>query len=73
MDAQTTKIELVKMILNIENNEFIQKVTDFINDFETTDLWDDLSEDEQREIKEGIRELNNGERVKYKDFLKKVS
>jgi hypothetical protein len=69
MDAQTTKIELVKMILNIENDEFIQKVTDFINDIETTDFWDDLSEDEQMEIKEGIRELNKGERVPYEEFL----
>ncbi len=73
MDIQTSKIELVKMILNIENNEFIQKVTEYINDIDSTDFWDDLSADEQMEIREGIRELDNGERVPYEEFLKKVS
>lgn len=31
------------MVLDIENNEFIQKVTDFINKNEKADFWDDLS------------------------------
>lgn len=30
MDSQTSKIELVKMILNIENDKFIEKIKDFI-------------------------------------------
>ena len=73
MNIQTTKIELVKMILNIENYEFIQKVTDFIKKNEKTDFWDDLSLSEQKEIKQGIEELDNGERIAYKDFLEKIS
>jgi hypothetical protein len=73
MNIQTTKIELVKMILNIENYEFIQKVTDFIKKNEKTDFWHDLSLSEQKEIKQGIEELNNGERIAYKDFLKNIS
>ena len=73
MDIQTTKIELVKMILNIENNEFIQKVTDFINKNEKADFWDDLSLSEQKEIREGIESLDRGERIAYSEFLKKIS
>jgi hypothetical protein len=73
MNIQTTKIELVKMILNIENYKFIQEVTDFIKKNEKTDFWDDLSLSEQKEIKEGIEELDNGERIAYKDFLEKIS
>jgi len=30
MDIQTSKIALVKMILNIENDKFIEKITEFI-------------------------------------------
>ena len=30
MNIQTSKIELVKMILNIENDKFIEKITNFI-------------------------------------------
>lgn len=31
MDIQSTKIELVKTILAIENTEFIQQIADFVN------------------------------------------
>ena len=30
MDIQTSKIALVKLILNIENDKFIEKITEFI-------------------------------------------
>ena len=73
MDIHTTKIELVKMILNIENGEFIKKVTDFIQQNEKTDFWNELSLADQKEIKQGIENLNRGERVEYDDFLKKTS
>ncbi len=73
MNIQTTKIELVKMILNIENYEFIQKVTDFIKVNGDADFWDDLSLSEQKEIRDGIEELDKGDRVAYSEFLKKIS
>lgn len=72
MDIKTSKIELVKMILNIDNNEFIKKVTDFINN-EKSDFWNDLSASEKKEIKKGITELEKGQRVSYDDVLKKIS
>ena len=73
MDIQTTKIELVKMILNIENIEFIRKVKYFIKKNAKTDFWDDMSMSEQKEIKRGIAELDKGERIAYNEFLTKIS
>ncbi len=72
MDIQSTKIELVKTILAIENSEFIQKVADFINK-EKVDFWNELSTSEQNEIRNGIGELDKGKRVSYNSFLKKIS
>ena len=72
MDIQSTKIELVKTILAIENSEFIQKVADFISK-EKVDFWNELSASEQNEIKQGIDQLNNGKKVSYDSFLKKIS
>ncbi len=72
MDIHTSKIELVKMILNIDNGEFIRKVTDFIQQNEKTDFWNELSLSDQKEIKRGIESLNHGERVKFDEFLKKI-
>ncbi len=72
MDIEASKIELVKIILNIINDRFIQKVADFINN-EKSDFWNDLNTNEQAEIKKGIEQLNKGKRVPFKDVLKKIS
>jgi hypothetical protein len=71
MDIRTTKLELVKTILDTENNDFIQRIADFVKK-EKVDFWDDLSLSEQSEIKQGIEELDKGKRVSYKSFLKKI-
>ncbi|MEM0517363.1 MULTISPECIES: hypothetical protein [Aequorivita] len=72
MDIKTSKIELVKMILNIENDTFIQRLTDFINN-EKADFWNELNAEEQAEIKRGIEQLNQGNRKSYKEVLDKIS
>ena len=72
MDIQSSKIELVKIILNIENDEFIKKVTDFINE-EKSDFWNELTQEQQEEIKIGIDQLNQGKRMSYNEVLKRIS
>ena len=72
MDIKTSKIELVKIILNIDNDKFIQKVADFINN-EKSDFWNELTKSEQAEIKKGIVQLNKGKRTSYEEVLKKIS
>jgi hypothetical protein len=72
MDIQTSKIELVKLILNIDNSEFIDKVSNFIRN-EKSDFWNDLSLAEQNEIRKGISDLDKGKRVEFSKFLKKIS
>ncbi|MEO5789203.1 MAG: hypothetical protein ACOH2D_14470 [Gelidibacter sp.] len=72
MDIKTSKIELVKIILNINNDNFIKKVTDFINN-EKADFWNELTFSEQAEIKKGISQLEKGERTSYKEVLKNIS
>lgn len=72
MDIRTTKLELLKTILENENTEFIQKVAEFVKK-EKIDFWDELSISEQSEIKHGVQELDKGKRVSYDSFLKKIS
>ncbi|MFL9832029.1 hypothetical protein ABS764_14350 [Flavobacterium sp. ST-87] len=60
------------MILNIENEKFIEKIKDFIQK-EAVDFWDELSLSEQKEIEKGIEELDKGKRVEFNDFFKKIS
>lgn len=61
MNIRTSKIELVKIILNIENEKFIEKITEFIKK-EKVDFWNELSLSEQKEIKKGIKQLNKGKK-----------
>ncbi len=72
MDIKTSKIELVKLILNIDNDAFIKKVTAFINN-ENADFWNELTVAEQAEIKNGIQQLNDGKKKPYKEVLKNIS
>ena len=72
MDIRTTKLELLKTILETENTDFILKVADFVKK-EKVDFWDELTLSEQSEIKQGIEELDKGKRVSYESFLKKIS
>ena len=72
MDIQTIRLELLKIILENENSEFIQRVSDFVKK-EKIDIWNELSLSEQEEIKKGIEDLNSGKRVSYDSFLKKIA
>lgn len=72
MGIQATKLKLLKTILENENPEFIQKVSDFVQK-EESDFWNELNTEEQKEIKKGIEELEKGKRVSFEAFLKKIS
>lgn len=72
MDIQTSKIELMKLILDIDNSDFFQQVINFIKN-EKSDFWNDLSISEQNEIRKGIQDLDQGNRIPYSEFLKKIS
>lgn len=62
MDLQSSKIELAKMILSIDNIEFIEKLKSFVKK-ERKDFWSMLTLSEKNEIEKGIRELDNGEKI----------
>ena len=72
MDIKDSKIELAKIILSIENEEFIQRLTEIIKR-EKEDFWNDLSPSEQREIKQGITELEQRQRISAEEVFSKIS
>lgn len=57
--------------MNINNDNFIKKITDFTNN-EKADFWNELTSSEQAEIKKGISQLDKGKRTSYKDVLKNI-
>lgn len=71
MSIQTTKLELMKTILDINDGKLIKKVAEFVNK-EKTDFWNELSQKQQQEINQGIQELDKGKRISFDEFLTKV-
>ena len=72
MDIQAKKLELLKTILEEENADRIQKISDFVKQ-EKSDFWNELDQTEQREILKGIEDLENGKRVPFEAFLKQMA
>lgn len=72
MKLEVEKIELAKLILNLENASLILKLKTLILE-ETGTFRDQLSEEEKKELELGITQLDRGEKISVKDFLDKVS
>jgi|AntRauTorcE11897_2_1112592.scaffolds.fasta_scaffold06510_4 hypothetical protein len=70
MDIQSTKIELVKLIVNIDDQKVIKKLLHVLKSGQK-DFWLDLSDNERKEIELGIKQLDAGNRISLDDFLKK--
>ena len=71
MDIQSSKIELAKLVLSLENPTLIAKIKELLTK-ETGDFWQGLSESEKQEISFGITQLDEGSRISIDDFLSKV-
>jgi len=72
MDIQTAKLELVKRIINIDDALLIERLIEAI-DAQKESYNEPLNEYVKEEIELGLNELNNGNRIHFDDFLKKIS
>jgi hypothetical protein len=68
MDIQTSKIQLVKEILDIDTPELIEKVVNLLKK-EKRDFWNDLSPYQQEEINKADLEILNEETFDYDTFM----
>ena len=72
MGIQATKLELVKLIVNIDNRKIIDKLLNLLKS-EQEDFWLELTQTEKEEIRIGIKQLDLGQRTSLDDFIAKVS
>lgn len=70
MDIQASKIELAKMILDLEDSKLIEKVRKLLSKEKKKDFFDEFTEDQRLEIKYGIEQLDKGKRISWEDFKK---
>lgn len=65
------KLNFIKDFINLENEETIIKLENLL--WKNNDFWNDLSFAEKEEIEQGIKELDEGKKISWEDFLVKTS
>lgn len=71
MNIQAEKLELMKLLLNTENPSIIHSIRQIFRKEKTIDFWDELSSEQQSEIKQGSLEIEQGKFSDYDAFLSK--
>lgn len=59
MNIQSTKIELIRWLTNLDDKSLIQKIVDLRKN-ETKDWWNETSETERISINKGISDAESG-------------
>ena len=72
MGLQSLKLELVRQILDVENESVIAKLFQTLQK-EQKDFWTELSDAQRREVELGLNQIEKGETEDWDDFLKRVS
>jgi len=64
MDIQAKKLSLIQWLADVTDERLLNKVEDIRK--EDVDFWDELTESQQLEIKQGINELDAGKKHVYR-------
>lgn len=70
MDIQAEKYSLIEYITQVKDINLIKKFKDFVKANER-DFWNDLTEEQRLEIKQGMNELDNGQKFDYEEVMSK--
>ncbi|MCP4456903.1 MAG: hypothetical protein GY816_02580 [Cytophagales bacterium] len=66
---EATKLELTKQIMKVEDASLLEKVKALLST--ENEFWDNLTEQQQKEIQLGIKQLDSGQGIPFDEFLKK--
>lgn len=69
MDLQAEKLSILQAIMNITDEGLIMDVKAFLSD-RKTDWFDELSEEQQKDVLEGIAEADKGDTLLHSEVVK---
>lgn len=73
MNILAEKIELVKLLLDIENPKIIESIKRILKKETTPDFWDELSVEQRDEIEKATLEIEKGEVTDYEMLQKRLA
>lgn len=71
MNIEATKLELMHLLLQTQKESLLKKLKSVFEE-EQTDWWDDLSKEEQEDIKIGLNQADNNQVVPNEEVIWKV-
>ncbi len=69
MDIQAKKLELIKWLIQLNDESLLKKIEAL--QVEDIDFWNELSEQQKQDVKKGIAELDAGQRYEYEQVISK--
>jgi len=69
MNLQAEKIELAKLLPSTDNPKVIVAIKNIFKKEKVSDFWDELSPQQQQEIKEATEQIKHGMTVDYDAFI----
>ena len=69
MDIQAEKLELMRLLLNTNNPSILESIKNILKKDKTSDFWDELSSDQQKEIENADIEISQGKTTNYETFI----
>lgn len=70
MNIEATKLELLQLLLNTQKESILLKIKSIYEE-ESVDWWKELSIQEQKEIEEGLSEVENEQMVSHESVMKR--
>ena len=69
MDLKAEKLDIVELILNTNDEGLIMDIKAFLSD-RKADWLDELGDEQQKDVIEGLAEADNGETVPHAEVVK---
>ena len=69
MDLQAEKLSILQAIMSTNDESLIMDVKAFLSD-RKTDWFDELSEEQQKDVLEGLAEADRGETIAHAEVVK---
>jgi len=71
MNLQARKLELVQLILNTDQPNLLEKVSQILKQEKEADWWDELPLSVQESVKKGMEQAKRGETRPHSEVMKK--
>lgn len=71
MNIEATKLELMQLLLNTKSESILKKIKRIYQEEGSPDWWTEMSSEEQAEIEEGLKQVENNEVVSHESVMKR--